>query len=341
MLRRYLHYGKAEEAGTESVYDYDADSGNQFAVLEKHLAVLSDTGLKLLSPDGETVWSAAVNLKAPALDAGSTMAVAYDVGGTLLYVVNAYGEVMRLETDDEEPIIAASLNEHDWLSITTEKRGYKGCVNVYDPEMELAFVFNSSSRFVTDACVVGEGKQLAAVTLGQEDSIFVSNVVLYDLRETEPYADYSIENGLVLSIDTDEDRITTVSDTCLTCAGANGKIMSTHSYGSEHLREYTMAGDGFSVLLLSRYQSGSLGRLLSVGTDGTHLGSLEVREEILDLSAAGRYLAVLYADRVVVYNPDLQVYASLTGIDQARGVLMRPDGSVLLLGAESAHLFLP
>ena len=78
-----------------------------------------------------------------------------------------------------------------------------------------------------------------------------------------------------------------------------------------------------------------------MGTDGTQLGSLDVKEEILDISAAGRYLAVLYADRVVVYNPDLQVYASLTGIDQARGVLMRPDGSVLLLGAESAHLFLP
>ena len=49
VLRRYLHYGHAEEAGGESVYDYDADSGNQFAVLEKHLVVLSDTGLKILS----------------------------------------------------------------------------------------------------------------------------------------------------------------------------------------------------------------------------------------------------------------------------------------------------
>ncbi len=341
VLRRYLHYGSAEESGGEPVYDYDADPGNQFAVLEKHLVVLSDTGLKILSPDEKTIWSTALNLKAPALDAGNTMAVAYDVGGTVLYVVNAYGEVMRSEADPEEPIIAASLNEHDWLSITTEKRNYKGCVQVYDPEMELAFVFNSSSRFVMDACVVGEGEKLAAVTLGQEDSAFVSNVVLYDLHETEPYANYSIENGLVLGMDAEEDRIVTVSDTCLTCANANGKIVSTHSYGREHLREYHLAGDGFAVLLLSRYQSGSLGRLLSVGTDGTQLGSLDVKEEILDISAAGRYLAVLYADRVVVYNPDLQVYASLTGIDQARGVLMRPDGSVLLLGAESAHLFLP
>ena len=36
-------------------------------------------------------------------------------------------------------------------------------------------------------------------------------------------------------------------------------------------------------------------------------------EEVLSISASGRYLAVLYADRLAVYNPDLQPYASLPG----------------------------
>ena len=92
---------------------------------------------------------------------------------------------------------------------------------------------------------------------------------------------------------------------------------------------------------MNRYQSGSVGQLVTVAPDGTTLASLDVTREVLDISAAGRYLAVLYTDSLVVYNPNLQVYASLSGTDFATGVLLRTDGSALLLSSESAGLFLP
>ena len=76
-------------------------------------------------------------------------------------------------------------------------------------------------------------------------------------------------------------------------------------------------------------------------TDGEELGSLDVRDEVLSMSACGRYLAVLYYGSLVVYNENLEVYASLKGTENARGALMRQDGSVLLLSSESAELFLP
>ena len=76
-------------------------------------------------------------------------------------------------------------------------------------------------------------------------------------------------------------------------------------------------------------------------TKGRELGSLEIREEVLSISAAGKYLGVLYADRLVIYNQDLQTYATLQGADFVQEVLMRPDGSALLISAESAGLFLP
>jgi len=309
--------------------------------VNENLAALTETGLQVLSPDGGEVWAAPLNMKAPALDAGGGSAVAYDVGGTLLYVVNAYGEAMKLEATEEEPFIAATLNESGWLAVTAEKKNYKGSVRVYDPEMELVFEFNSSRRFVLDACVVGDGTGLAAVTLGQEDGAFVNSIILYELDKTDPKADYNVADGLVMAVEGKEKQIVTVSDTVLTQANFDGTVTATYSYEGEFLRAFDLTGQGFSVLQLGRYSSGSIGRLVSVGDDGTLLGELEINEEIQDISAAGRYLAVLYADRIVVYNSALQTYASLSGYDQAREVLMRPDGSVLLLGAETARLFLP
>jgi len=337
-LRRRLNY-QGQAASGETVYAYEASSHNRFAALGEALAVLSDTRLSVLGPSGEEVWSAQVHMSAPALVQGGGRAAAYDVGGTELYVVDGSGELLHLTY--EEALIAADLNQDGWLTVTTEKATRKGWVGVYDQDLELVFEFYSSERFVSGACAV-DGKYLAAVTLGEESGTFVSSIVLYELTEREePAASYDVADGLVAVIAERSGRLITVADTCLTAAGVNGEVIGSYSYNGAYLRGYDLGGDGFAALLLNRYQSGSVGRLVTVGTDGAELASLDVNQEVLGLSAAGRYLAVLYADKLVVYNPDLQVYATLNGTDNASGVLVRQDGSALLLSADGARLFLP
>ena len=341
VLRRYLNYGSVEKAGGESVYDYDASASNRFAALGDRLVVLSDTRLRVLNASGGEVWSTAVNMSAPALHSGGGKAVAYDVGGTVLYVVDQNGEVLTLTTSEEEPFISATLNGDGWLAVTAKLKGYKGCVRVYNSDMEEVFLFRSSRRFVSDAWVAGKGSALAAVTLGQESGTFVSNVVLYHLTEEEPYGNYDVTDGLAAATGWVDGKLAVVSDTSLTFADTKGTVEATCSYSGAHLREYDLNGDGFAAVLLNRYQTGSVGRLVTVAADGTELGSLDVSEEIQDISACGKYLAVLYLDRLVIYNPMLEAYASLKGTEAVRGVLMRSDGSALLLFSESAKLFLP
>ena len=340
-LRRYLNYGSVEKAGGESVYDYDASASNRFAALGDRLVMLSDTRLCVLNDSGGEVWSTAVNMSAPELHSGGGKAVAYDVGGTVLYVVDQNGDVLTLTTSEEEPFISATLNGDGWLAVTAKLKGYKGCVRVYNSDMEEVFLFRSSRRFVSDAWVAGKGSALAAVTLGQESGTFVSNVVLYHLTEEEPYGNYDVTDGLAAATGWVDGKLAVVSDTSLTFADTKGTVEATCSYSGAHLREYDLNGDGFAAVLLNRYQTGSVGRLVTVAADGTELGSLDVSEEIQDISACGKYLAVLYLDRLVIYNPALETDASLKGTESVRGVLMRSDGSALLLSSESAKLFLP
>lgn len=349
-LHRYFSYGSSEKVGGDTVYDYDASSKNHFAALGDRLVVLSDISLKILDQDGGEVWSTPVNMAAPALAQGGGKVVAYDVGGTELYVLDQNGEVILLDqngeavtgtSDESEPLISATLNENGWLAVTTKKKNYKGWVEVYDGSMERVFVFRSSVRFVEDAYVTDDGGYLAAVTLGQENSVFVSNIVLYDLTKEDPVADYDISDGLVIAIGQQSGKLVTVSDTCLTFANTKGEVSATYSYQGAYLREYAISGDGFTTLLLNRYQSGSVGRLVTVDADGEELGSLDVNAEIQSISAAGRYLAVQYIDSLVVYNQALEVYASLKGTNDVKEALMRQDGSALLLSSESASLFLP
>ena len=124
------------------------------------------------------MWSTAVKMTAPALSKGGGRAVAYDVGGTELYVVDAGGKLLDLPADPGEPYIAATLNASGYLAVTAEKKNYKGCVSVYNEKLELMFAFHSSQRFVTDAWVTEDGSYLAG-DAGQENKRLCQHVVLY------------------------------------------------------------------------------------------------------------------------------------------------------------------
>ena len=62
------------------------------------------------------------------------------------------------------------------------------------------------------------------MTLGQENGVFVSNIVLYDLQVVDPIGDYDVSDGLVLAIGQQDDRLVTVTDTCLALTDLDGEI---------------------------------------------------------------------------------------------------------------------
>lgn len=114
--------------------------------------------------------------------------------------------------------------------------------------MQVLFAFNAHRRFVADACVTEDGGYLAAVTMGQADSVFISNLVIYDLTQEDPVADYAVPDGLVTAMTGRGDRILTVTDTCLAVGNTAGKLLGTYSYNGEYLREYDLGGEDYTVL---------------------------------------------------------------------------------------------
>ena len=52
-------------------------------------------------------------------------------------------------------------------------------------------------------------------------------------------------------------------------------------------------------------------------------------------------MAVLYSDELAIYDRNLEVCARLEDMSSAKLVLMRADGSAVLVGADAASLYLP
>ena len=342
-LRRLYTYSRLEKDadGRAELFRYDSDRSATYAMLGDGLVAVSTTHIRLLGGDGGELWARTVNFKHPAIVVGRQTAAIYDIGGQELYLVSTRGLLRDMSGETGNGILAVSINDSDYLALTALKSGYRAAVTVYNTSLSPVFTFNSSERYVSDACVMNDNRHLAAVTLGEADGGFASILTFYAFDSEQPVSETTLSGSMVLSLGNVGDALAALQDDRMTVFRADGSLAGSCRYEYPYLRGQSMGGSGFAALLLSRYRSGSSLRLMTVSEKGEVLGSLNVQHEVLDVSAAGDYVAVLYGDSLTIYTAELTEYATLHGTEYAKQVAMRDDGTALLIGASRGWLYIP
>ena len=349
-LKRYITYRSLtrDADGQAQSFPYDGSINDAFADLDGSLLVAGDSGVRLYSPAGVLLAEEPVVLKQPVAYAAGKYAVVYDAGGTALRLFNGSRQLLSLESDGT--LLSATVNSSGWLAVVHQASGHKGAVSVYDAKQQKRMQFNFSSRFVVDAQISEDNSTLGVVTIGQEEDGFRSCLSVYSLAATlaagshsdnEPQARYDLGGCVALSVRGTSGKFRVAGDSSLAICSAAGTSTAVHDYSDRYLKSFSLGGEDFTVLLLGKYRAGSAAELTVVSDDGQTVASLSMNEQLLSLSAAGRYIGVLTADRLDIYTRDLALYSSLEGTSGARRVLMRADGSAMLIGSETAYLYLP
>ena len=337
-IRRWLLYGDGSD---RQLYSFAAGSANRYGQIDDLLVVLNQNDLSILRSDGTAAFTCQVGMSQPALDVGGGLAVAYDLGGQKLVLASPEEELLSLQMEEEHRIISARLNSSGWLAVVAEKSGFRAAVSVYDGDQQLVYEVGISSRFLLDAVVSEDCGTVVAAAMTQADGRFSGQLVAYDLHQEEPAWEASLGDQVVLDLDTLGNSYATVSEKDIYFTDESGKNASQFTYGDLYLRQYSLDGDGYCALLLNRYQAGSIGTLVTLDSGGEVIATKDLAQEVLDVSAAGNYLAVLMSNSLVIYNRELEEYARLDGTDYASRVIMQADGSALVIGGSLAFRFLP
>lgn len=340
-LRRYLMYGSTSE--TDNLFTFPAGQSNRYGLLGNQLLVVNENSIRLLQDDGTEAYNLPVpTLSMPQLTVGRNLAAVCDVGGNTLYLLDSTGIIKTFSTEEGYSYYKARMNLADYLTVVEQKSGYKACLSVYDGSGKLVFEFYSSKHYLYDGLVTEDGRYVVAVgPATAQDGIFSSQMLMFDLVSEEEVGNCLIRDGLVLDFFADKERAVSLCDKRLTMTALTGETLLDVPYGNLYLHDGSLTGDHFCALLLGRYQAGNVCTLTTYTMEGTEIASLNLTEEILDISAAGDYLAVLYSNSLTIYNKDLTEYATLDGTDYAGEVQMQSDGTALLIAASSAWKFLP
>ena len=346
-LKRWFAYRSLErsDTGQAESFPYSSSSTDVFAALGKDLLVCSAGGVRLYSGSGTCYVEDVISLDSPMVDVCGDAAAVWSAGGSAVYLYRdrtQYGSLTGLDGT----LISARLNSSGWLAVTTRESGYKAVVTVYDSDLNRRMAFRLSSSFVSDAVVTEDQKSLAVVTVGQSGAAFESTLSFYALPTGQSAdIDYDLTPNEIVSLGNNVILDLKLGNAiwCLGDAGVsawNGTGSGSWSYQDLYLKNYAFS-DSFAAVLVGKYRAGSQAELYTIDDKGVPSTGRVINEQVLSLSAAGRYVAVLTADRLDIYTQDLDPYKSLEGTNGARRVLMRDDGTALLIGSGTANLYVP
>lgn len=145
----------------------------------------------------------------------------------------------------------------------------------------------------------------------------------------------------ILALRWNDSGIWALGDTGLVIVSPDGALSGAYDYGGRYLKAFSLDGEGTAAMLLGKYRAGSTAELVLVGADGAAQAALDVNEQILSLSAARAVCGGAHrrpAGRVQPVPGELQHPGRHPG---AQSVLLRDDGSAMLISSHTAHLYVP
>jgi hypothetical protein len=341
LLRAFSYMRDQKDAqGQLKQLEFISTAKSAYADYEGGIAVAASTGIEIIGRNGETVLSYPVDFDSPAIESSGKRVLAYDIGGTSALCFEGGKKILDIASD--EAIISAHMNDDGWIVLTTEASGYKALITVYNADMEAVYRYYSSTAYVVSAVVDPGNRTMTAASVLYDESGFQSKLVRFRFDSEAPEAEGYIEDRVPLAIKTYSDnRSCVVTESAIYFLDEELRTTAQYDYGSAYLKNAVLTGEAGPVLFLGEQRTGTKARVVSLSTDGKVLANSEVARELLDISAAGSYIAMLYADCAEILTASLQQESRTESSNNARRIIMRDDGTALLVSSGEARLFVP
>lgn len=342
-IKRYLTYRALERSdeGQGVEYPIANEDGTVFAALGDSMLACSSNRILLYSDSGNTYVDLETAIAQPVVTTAGDYALVYDAGGSQLYLFSGRQLVFQYATEGDYALISAQVNSNGWLAVVEQSSGYKGSVTVYNAGHQPVVTENISSSFVMDAALSPDNRQLAVLTVGQEELSFAGTLTMYNVSNGESTVSAVVSDTPALEMRWDDSGIWLQEQSGLRLVSPDCQVVGQWEDESLYLRGYSLQGSGFAVEYFSRSRAGSVGQVVVVDDQGNVTGTLDVGEEVLSITAAGRYIALLTNSRLTIYTSDLTEYASVDNSNGILRALARTDGTAVLVMEETANVFLP
>ena len=315
-------------------YSFEVGRARVFADLGETVAAVGTLGVQVLDLGGNELLRDPFRLTSPAIDVSGNKAIAFDIGGTAVRVIN--DAEFSASFDTEAAIISASVNENGWFCVCVrDDSGYKCAATVYNNLGKEEYKVRMASGYILSSILSKDNRRLAVLSLTEGGS----KIAFYELSKEDVDRTFLLPDRLIIDIQyLPSGDLLAVTTESLVAVDKNGGGKELHWFAGKRLGNYTVSG-GLIALHLLDYGVGYNGRLVTFDGNGSFLATISTDYEIVSMSACEDRLSVLRNDAVVMFDKELceirhsPAPASSAG---AEGILALRDGAALVTSDHTA-----
>lgn len=295
------------------------------------LAAATTEHIQLFSSGGKCAAKMPVDMTDPACAGSSLVGVYYDVGQEGIIALYPDGSVRQAQT--EGPVVYADVNETGLVTVLLEKRGYKGCVMVYDTDLSPLFRWDAGSGYPLTAHISRE--DVLCVNCAAEGG---SALRFFRIDREAEQAAFSSPGELILDFGFLSDgTVCAVTENRMLFLRPDGTLSAEHDFAGEHLDAFWLRGD-FAVLATVTGRSGGSALLTTLDSRGGVLGQRRTDRDVTALSAAGEKVLVLFSGREsTLYSSALEEDVSFQPEEDVKQIFLFSDYRALFGGAEQVR----
>ena len=305
-----------------------ADPNAVYACAGNGLASADGTRISLYTPSGNCAAQETVYMSSPVCAGSSLLAVFYDAEASGIHTL--YPDGTHRYTDTEGGVVFADANETGLITVIWENGGNRRTVMVYDTDLTPLFRWDPGVSVPLAGRTSGEDL-LCVSSLTREGSLL--HYFHIDIPEEQyriPFPGEILEDFDFLS----DGSLAAVSDERLILSDTKGNLLSSTQFGDYRPEVWCLSGSQAVVCSVS----GSDSTIISVGTDGSILGSAPAPFHVKALSVQDEILVLFDRGESTLYDRDLSEIVNYQPDPAAEHVFLTPKGMAFFTGPAGVTL---
>lgn len=289
-----------------------------------NLLFASDTSVISLNSSAKEISKRKHGFSAPILKVGGSKFITYNLMGKN-FRVESRAEILVSGTSDEN-IITAAVSDSGVYVLVTEAKGYCCAMTVYDSKSQnVKYKYYFSDCAINDVAIDDDGKKIVTVGQAVVDGKSVSQVNVFDLYNTNPLKVFDYVDTIMVSLNYLEGgKVVAIGNNMSSFINIKKFTKEDYTYKDKTLKNYACDKNHGVVLALAATNGIVEGSLEFLDTFGKHLHSLEISDQVLDISYLNDTVAYITNGKVV-YHKNASPKSYTVDVDDKKIILTRKD----------------
>ena len=332
---KYLDFQSPEsDTVNGSSVSFESELSDGMVLYKNDIAMLKKTGLDLYDLSGQKVFSSSYTMTSPNAVSGKKYLLVYDVGGTYAAVFNTFSKIW--ETNFENPIIDAAINDNGDFCIITSEKGYRSAVYMFNSDFKKTYRWLSGEKYAVDVSMSKKKSDDFIVSaIRASGGFYQSDIIRLSESSDVIIASTSMYDELVLETANFAENVAVLTDKKLSFFNADTlESVSSFEFSRDSLSDFVY-NEKYYVLALSKKIIGSENDINIFSEDGENLHSFSSRGLILDICISDDKLYQLCSGELTVY--DLKTYETeVLETDKKYDRLISDDSTVIIACSSDA-----